>query len=99
MIIDNKLPKSLRKVTIRRYLDFEKFISLLTTKSLYFANPNQFSDKLDCYCELSHELTRGLDHSILKELYKKDALFIIKNLPIVDNFALKRDFLSAIMIV
>lgn len=35
---------------VRRYMDYPKFLSLLTTESIYFAKPSEFKDPLDGLC-------------------------------------------------
>lgn len=43
-----RLNKAEENITIHRYMDYPKLLSLLTTNSIYFARPNEFEDKLDC---------------------------------------------------
>ncbi len=43
---------------IWRYMDFAKFISLISKEALYFANPNQFNDPYEFYLPKSHNLAK-----------------------------------------
>lgn len=47
-----------------RYLSFEKFVSLLSTKSLYFATANQFEDPFEGHVPL-----------LIDKLYKQHTAF------------------------
>ena len=42
-----RIPKNERNIIVRKYMDYPKFLSLITSKSLYFAKPEEFEDKID----------------------------------------------------
>lgn len=44
------------EMKIWRYMDLAKFISLLSKKALYFANPNQFDDPYEFHLPKSHNI-------------------------------------------
>lgn len=45
--LEIRIPKRERNIVLRKYMDYPKFLSLITTKSLYFAKPEEFEDKID----------------------------------------------------
>ena len=45
--IQLRLKENEQSYTIHKYMDYPKFLSLITTNSLYFARPEEFEDPLD----------------------------------------------------
>lgn len=45
--IQIRLNENEQNCTIHKYMDYPKFLSLITTNSLYFARPEEFEDPLD----------------------------------------------------
>lgn len=44
-MIENRLAENLKNKTIRRYMDYPKFLSFILERGLYFASPYEFEDK------------------------------------------------------
>lgn len=91
MLVKNLLDD--KQVKVRKYLDYPKFLSLIMNKTVFFAKPFLFEDKLDCklpeYTKIKDECAPVLE-SMRKE--RIDLLFNkiinnIKNCPNKENLA------------
>ena len=70
---------------IWRYMDLAKFITLLSRRAIYFANPNQFEDPFEFRLPLSHQNVVENIFSEQKEDLKKVVKQMIINKPSIKN--------------
>lgn len=79
MALINKIED--KKQIVRRYMDYPKFLTLLTTESIYFAKPNEFKDPLDALCPKFIGLSSSPEIKQMdKENYEKLAEEIFQNM-------------------
>lgn len=75
MVKDNlqiRLEDKEQNCTIRKYMDYPKFLSLITTNSLYFARPEEFDDPLDSLFPDYTGIKNDINNSGILEKTNKD---------------------------